>query len=72
MALVSIKPIRAAGRCVITYQAAGHTVARPTVAGRAAAGPAYPGYGRLALQLIGINEFVSLTGMPADTTAPAA
>jgi len=64
--------IRAAGCCVITYQGADHTVARPTVVDRAAAGPAYPGYERLALRLIGINEFVSLTSVPAGTTALAA
>ena len=32
---------------------------------RATAGPAYPRYERLALQLIGINEFVLLTEAPA-------
>ena len=64
--------IRAAGCCVITYQGVDHTVAGPTVVDRAAAGPAYPGYERLALRLIGINEFVSLTSAPAGTTAPAA
>jgi deazaflavin-dependent oxidoreductase (nitroreductase family) len=64
--------IRAAGCCVITYRGADYAVAGPTIVGRAAAGPAYPGYERLALRLIGINEFVSLTGAPAGTTAPAA
>ena len=64
--------IRAAGCCVITYQGVDHTVAGPTVVDRAAAGPAYPGYERLALRLIGINEFVSLTSASAGTTAPAA
>jgi hypothetical protein len=54
-------PGRAAGGCVLTYQGADHTVARPRVVGRATAGPAYPRYERLALRLIGINEFVWLT-----------
>jgi deazaflavin-dependent oxidoreductase (nitroreductase family) len=63
--------IQAAGCCVITYQGVDHTVAGPAVVDRAAAGPAYPGYERLALRLIGINEFVSLTSAPAGT-APAA
>jgi deazaflavin-dependent oxidoreductase (nitroreductase family) len=63
--------IRAAGGCVITYQGTDHTVASPTVVGRATAGPAYPRYERLALQLIGINEFVWLTGGP-ETAAFAA
>jgi hypothetical protein len=35
-------------------------VARPTVVDRATAGPAYPRYERLALRLIGINEFLWL------------
>jgi len=64
--------IRAAGCCVITYRGVDHTVAGPTVVDRAAAGPAYPGYERLALRLIGINEFVSLTSAPAGSTVPAA
>lgn len=56
--------IRAAGWCVITYQGADHTVAGPIVVDRATAGPAYPRYERLALRLLGINEFVWLTGQP--------
>jgi len=61
--------IRAAGWCVITYQGADHTVARPTVVDRATAGPAYPRYERLALRLIGVNEFVLLTDAPAGSAA---
>jgi deazaflavin-dependent oxidoreductase (nitroreductase family) len=53
--------IRAAGWCVITYQGVDYTVDRPMVIDRATAGPAYPRYERLALRLIGINEFVWLT-----------
>ena len=64
--------IRAAGGCVITYQGTDHTVARPTIVGRATAGPAYPRYERLALRLIGINEFVSLTSTPQTRAASAA
>jgi deazaflavin-dependent oxidoreductase (nitroreductase family) len=64
--------IRAAGGCVITYQGTDHTVARPIVIDRATAGPAYPRYERLALRLIGINEFVSLTGTPQAHAASAA
>ena len=60
--------IRAAGECVITYQGADHTVRRPTVVDRGTAGPAYPRYERLALRLIGINEFVWLTS-PAEISA---
>jgi deazaflavin-dependent oxidoreductase (nitroreductase family) len=64
--------IRAAGWCVVTYQGADHTVAGPVIVDRATAGPAYPRYERLALRLIGINEFVSLTDAPAGPAAPAA
>ncbi|MBV9379981.1 MAG: nitroreductase family deazaflavin-dependent oxidoreductase [Streptosporangiaceae bacterium] len=52
--------ILAAGGCVITYQGADHTVTRPMVVDRATAGPGYPRYERLALRLIGINEFLWL------------
>jgi deazaflavin-dependent oxidoreductase (nitroreductase family) len=62
--------IRAARWCVITYRGADYTVARPTVVDRATAGPAYPRYERLALRLIGINEFVWLTVAPADGDIP--
>jgi deazaflavin-dependent oxidoreductase (nitroreductase family) len=61
--------IQAAGWCVITYQGTGHTVAGPVIVDRATAGPAYPRYERLALRLIGINEFVSLTETPAGSAA---
>ena len=52
--------IRSAGWCVITYQGTDHAVAEPVVVDRATAGPAYPRYERLALRLIGIDEFVWL------------
>ena len=52
--------ILAAGGCVITYRGADHTVARPVMVDRATAGPGYPRYERLALRLIGINEFLWL------------
>ncbi|MGH3255036.1 MAG: nitroreductase family deazaflavin-dependent oxidoreductase [Streptosporangiaceae bacterium] len=55
--------IVAAGWCVITYQGEDHTAARPLVVDRVTAGPAYPRYERLALRLIGVNEFLWL----ADT-----
>ncbi len=64
--------IKAAGQCVITYQGTDHTVARPVVVDRATAGPAYPRYERVALRLIGINEFVWLTGIPEPLAASAA
>jgi deazaflavin-dependent oxidoreductase (nitroreductase family) len=59
--------IRAAGWGVVTYQGADHAVAGPVLVGRGTAGPAYPRYERLALRLIGINEFVRLTEAPAGS-----
>jgi deazaflavin-dependent oxidoreductase (nitroreductase family) len=64
--------MRAAGGCVITYRGVDHTVARPIVVDRATAGPAYPRYERLALRLIGINEFVWLTSATENLAAAAA
>jgi deazaflavin-dependent oxidoreductase (nitroreductase family) len=64
--------IRAAGGCVITYQGADHAVAGPMVVDRITAGPSYPRYERLALRLLGINEFVWLTGAQAGPAARAA
>jgi deazaflavin-dependent oxidoreductase (nitroreductase family) len=64
--------IRAAGGCVITYRGKDHTVATPRVVDRTTAGPAFPRYERLALRLIGINEFVWLSGTPAAPAATAA
>jgi deazaflavin-dependent oxidoreductase (nitroreductase family) len=61
--------IRAAGGCVITYQGADHAVAGPVIVDCATAGSAFPRYERLALRLIGINEFVWLTGSRADGPA---
>gem|GEM_PF-1259536 len=52
--------ILAAGGCVITYLGEDHTAAGPVVVDRVTAGPAYPRYERLALRLIGINEFLWL------------
>ena len=57
--------IRAARWCVITYRGADHTVTAPIIVDRATAGPAYPRYERLALRLIGIDEFLLLTDAPA-------
>lgn len=64
--------IRAAGWCVITYRGTDHTVTTPRLIDRAAAAPAYPRYERLALRLIGINEFVWLTDAPTGTATPPA
>ena len=64
--------IQAAGSCIITYQGADHTLTAPVLVDRATAGPAYPRYERLALRLLGINEYVWLTGTPNERTASAA
>jgi deazaflavin-dependent oxidoreductase (nitroreductase family) len=64
--------IRAAGGCVVTYEGTDHAVTRPMLVDRAIAGPAYPRYERLALRLIGVNEFVWLTGAPDSSAASAA
>ena len=57
--------IVAAGGCVITHRGADHAVTAPIVVDRATAAPAYPRYERVALRLIGVNEFVLLTDASA-------
>jgi hypothetical protein len=64
--------IRAAGWCVITYRGADHTVAGPMLVDRATARSAYPRYERLALRLIGIDEFVWLADAPTGSAASTA
>jgi deazaflavin-dependent oxidoreductase (nitroreductase family) len=64
--------ILAAGSCVITYRGTDRTVSGPILVDRATAGPAYPHYERIALRLIGINEFVWLTDTPDSPSASAA
>src|SRR6266487_927497 len=66
--------IAAAGWCIITWRGANHTVASPVIVDRATALPAFPRYERLALQAIGINQFVWLRHPPvpheSDLTSP--
>jgi deazaflavin-dependent oxidoreductase (nitroreductase family) len=52
--------IVAAGSAVVTWRGRDHAVAGPVIVGRATALPAYPRYERLALRMIGINEFAWL------------
>lgn len=62
--------IRAAEGCVITYRGADHAVAGPVVVDRATAGPAYPRYERLALRLIGVDEFLWLADAHGEPRSP--
>ena len=65
--------IRAAGRCVVTWRGSDHAVADPVIVDRAAAQAAFPRYERLALRLIGVQQFVWLRGVPpADAGSAAA
>ncbi len=52
--------VRAAGSCVITWRGSDHAVAGPVIVDDETALPAFPGYERLALRLIGIRQFVWL------------
>lgn len=56
--------ILATGWCVITWRGQDHPVSDPVVVDREAALPAFPGYERLALRAIGINEFLWLRPTP--------
>jgi deazaflavin-dependent oxidoreductase (nitroreductase family) len=56
--------IAAAGWCVVTWRGADHMVTEPVIVDRTTALPAFPRYERLALQAIGINEFVWLRDAP--------
>jgi deazaflavin-dependent oxidoreductase (nitroreductase family) len=56
--------IRAADRCVITWRGRDHTVTDPVIVDRAEALPAFPGYERLSLRLIGVRQFVWLRDAP--------
>ena len=56
----SYRNIRAAGSCVITWRGVDHAVVEPVIVDGAAARPAYPRYERIALRLLGIDEFVWL------------
>jgi deazaflavin-dependent oxidoreductase (nitroreductase family) len=56
--------IRAAGWCVVTWRGSDHTVTDPVIVDRAAALPAFPRYERLALRLVGVQQFVWLRDAP--------
>src|SRR5215467_2809871 len=64
--------IRAAGRCVVTWRGSDHAVADPVIVDRAAALAAFPRYERLALRLIGVQQFVWLRGEPPASAGSAA
>jgi deazaflavin-dependent oxidoreductase (nitroreductase family) len=61
--------ILATGWCVITWRGQDHPASDPVIIDREAALPAFPGYERLALRAIGINEFLWLR--PAPDQPPA-
>src|SRR5262249_24045596 len=56
--------IRAASRCEITWLGCDYTVTDPVIVDRAAALPAFPRYERLALRLVGVQQFVWLRDAP--------
>jgi deazaflavin-dependent oxidoreductase (nitroreductase family) len=64
--------IRAAGRCVITWRGSDHAVTDPVIVDRAAALPAFPRYERLALRLVGVQQFVWLRDAPTASAGSAA
>ena len=57
--------VAAAGWAVVTWGGADHTVLQPEVVAAATAMPAFPRYERLALRLLGIDEFLLLHRAPA-------
>jgi hypothetical protein len=64
--------IRVAGWCVVTWRGGDHTVTDPVIVGRAAALPAFPRYERLALRLVGVQQFVWLRAAPPSAGSVAA
>jgi deazaflavin-dependent oxidoreductase (nitroreductase family) len=64
--------IRAAGGCVITWRGSDHDMTDPVIVDRAAALPAFPRYERLALRLIGVQQFVWLRDAPPASAGSAA
>jgi deazaflavin-dependent oxidoreductase (nitroreductase family) len=64
--------IRAADRCVVTWRGSDHAVTDPVIVDRATALPAFPRYERLALRLVGIQQFVWLRPFPGATVPSAA
>ena len=55
---------------MITWRGSDHTVADPVIVGEEVALPAFPGYERLALRLIGVRQFVWLRSVPAAQPGP--
>jgi len=64
--------IGAAGQCVVTWRGSDHNVTDPVIVDRAAALPAFPRYERLALRLVGVQQFVWLRDAPATGAGSAA
>jgi deazaflavin-dependent oxidoreductase (nitroreductase family) len=57
--------VRAAGRAVVTWGGADHSLFQPQLVDAATAMPAFPRYERRLLGLLGIDEFVLLHRAPA-------
>jgi|GEM_PF-147915 len=55
----------AAGGCTVKYLGRNYTLVEPEVVGYATAAPAFPRYELLQFRLIGINEFLRLSLVPA-------
>jgi EmrB/QacA subfamily drug resistance transporter/deazaflavin-dependent oxidoreductase (nitroreductase family) len=56
--------VQAAGRCVVTYLGADHTLVEPEVVDYQTAAPAFPRYERLQFRLIGIDEYLRMLACP--------
>ena len=57
----------ASGSCVVTYRGRDHLLVGPEVVGYAVAGPAFPAYERIQFRLIGINQYLRMRALPAES-----
>jgi hypothetical protein len=60
--------VAAAGSGVVTWRGADHRVFEPRVVDATTAMPAFPHYERFLFALLGIDEFLLLRRMPAEST----
>ena len=59
----------AAGACVVTYGGRDHLLVDPEVVDYAAAAAALPAYERIQFRLIGINQYLRMRALPAESAA---